>query len=156
MQAENFSKGKFIVSACLAGINCCHDGSNRLKSGVRRLVRKEKAIAFCPEQLGGLPTPRPPAEIISGSGEDVLARKARVLDKEGRNVTENFLQGAYEGLQVALAFGVETAILKARSPSCGFGIIYDGSFSGKTKKGNGVTAALFLASGLNIITEEDL
>jgi uncharacterized protein YbbK (DUF523 family) len=146
-----------IVSACLCGINCKYDGGNNLDERVLKLLKEGKAIPVCPEQLGGQETPRAPHEIVNGDGSDVLADKARILGPEGDDdVTSEFLKGAYETLKIAEAVGASIAILKARSPSCGAFEIYDGTFSGMKRKGNGVTAELLLSKGMKVFTEENL
>jgi uncharacterized protein YbbK (DUF523 family) len=146
-----------IVSACLCGINCKYDGGNNLDERVLKLLKEGKAIPVCPEQLGGQQTPRAPHEIVNGSGIDVLAGKARVLGPKGDDdVTSEFLKGAYETLKIAEAVSADIAILKARSPSCGTFHIYDGTFSGTKRPGNGVTAELLLSKGMKVFTEEDL
>lgn len=145
-----------IVSACLCGINCKYNGGNNLDTYVLDLLRKGKAIPICPEQLGGQQTPRDAHEIVNGSGKDVLEGNARVLSPDGKeDSTKEFIKGAYETLKIAKESGAKFAILKARSPSCGFGNIYDGSFSGKKIKGNGVTAELLQNNHIKIYTEED-
>jgi uncharacterized protein YbbK (DUF523 family) len=118
------------------------------------LMAEGRAIPFCPEEEGGLGTPRPPAEIVGGDGDDVLRGRARVVTVNGRDVTQGFLQGAYRAL--AAARGAEIAVLKARSPSCGKGRIHDGSFSGSLVAGDGVTAALFQNHGITVLTEEEI
>ncbi len=110
------------------------------------LLKTETLIPVCPEQLGGLPTPREPAEI----------REGRVITKSGKDVTENFKRGAEEVLKIAKMFGIKEAVLKQGSPSCGCGRIYDGTFSGKIVEGDGVTVALLKRHGIKVITEEDL
>jgi uncharacterized protein YbbK (DUF523 family) len=145
-----------IVSACLAGLATTHDGRAKPHPEVLELVRQGKAILVCPEQLGGLPTPRPEAEIQAEDGNAVLDGETKVIDVEGRDVTGNYLQGAREALKAARLAGSKRAILKARSPSCGAGQIYDGSFSGTLKPGEGVTAAAMRRAGLEVVTEEDL
>jgi uncharacterized protein YbbK (DUF523 family) len=111
-------------------------------------------LSLCPEVLGGLPTPRPPAEIQGGDGDDVLEGQARVMNTEGRDITTEFLAGAQKVLRVAHRWGIKVAILKARSPSCGVGQIHDGSFSGRLVKGDGVTAALLKREGIIVRSEE--
>ncbi|MDI3540465.1 hypothetical protein H0A61_02346 [Koleobacter methoxysyntrophicus] len=145
----------FLISGCLIGINCKYNGSNNKNREVVELVKKGLAVPFCPEQLGGLPTPRYASEIQQGSGEDVLEGRARVINQIGQDVTENFKRGAEEALKLAKILGTKFAILKSKSPSCGYGKIYDGSFSGVLVNGNGVTAALFLKNGIKVITEKD-
>ncbi len=131
-----------VVSACLAGINCRYDGSNQLNSRVLNLIKDNKAIALCPEQLGGFPTPRPPAEITSNRVEEV----------NGRDVTAKYNKGANEALKLVKLHGCKKAILKSKSPMCGSCKIYDGTFSGKLKNGNGIFAQLLKNEG--IIIEE--
>lgn len=145
-----------LVSACLAGIGCSHDGKDRVHPRVRRLVQEGKAIPVCPEQLGGLTTPRKTAEIAIGSGEDVIAGKTNVTTKDGRDVTAEFLKGARETDALARLLQVDKAILKARSPACGYRTIYDGTFSGKTKAGRGVATAMLETHITEILTEDDL
>lgn len=135
-----------IVSACLAGIFCRYNGETVPFEPVVDLVRQGRAIPFCPEAYGGLPTPRPPCEILGD----------RIINKEGVDQTEEFLRGAEEGLGLARLVGCEQAILKANSPSCGFGIIYDGTFSGTRIPGNGVFADLLHRNGIRVLSEEDL
>lgn len=146
----------YIVSACLAGINCRFDGTNRLDQRVKDLVEKGGAVPVCPEQLGGLASPRAPAEIQGGSGEDVLEDRARVIDRAGKDVTDNFKRGAYEVLKIAEKEKAKKAILKSNSPSCGSGKIYNGTFSGSLSKGCGVTAALLKKKGIKIETERKI
>jgi uncharacterized protein YbbK (DUF523 family) len=112
-------------------------------------------VLVCPEEDGGLGTPRPAAEIVGGDGADVLKGTARVLTKGGVDVTEEYLAGARYAVEAARAAGAESAILKARSPSCGSGCIYDGSFSRTLKGGDGVTAALLRAEGVEVFSEQD-
>jgi uncharacterized protein YbbK (DUF523 family) len=141
-----------LVSACLCGINCKFSGGNNLSGEVRPLLAEGKAIPVCPEQLGGLATPRPTAEISGGTGADVLEGRAKVLTSSGADVTDNFTRGAREVLSIAKAAGAKEAILKAKSPSCGCGRIYDGTFSGKLVEGNGVTAELLIRNGITVTT----
>lgn len=145
-----------IVSACLLGINCKYSGSNNLNEKVKELCSKMNVIPICPEQLGGMATPRKPAEIKGGSGKEVLEEKAEVFDKSQKNVTKYYISGAKEALKIAKMFGVRTAILKANSPSCGCGTIYDGTFTGKKINGNGVTAELFKKNGIEVVNELDV
>lgn len=139
-------KTKFIiVSACLAGLNCRYDGAAKLCDKVMQLVAEGRALPVCPEQLGGLPTPRQSSERV---GE-------RVLRKDGADVTAEFIRGAEEALKVAKMIGATEAILKSKSPSCGSNQIYDGTFSGSVIPGDGVFAALCKANGISVKTEED-
>ncbi len=119
-------------------------------------MTKYKLIPVCPEQLGGCATPRLPAEILDGEGQDVLEGMAKVIRKDGVDISGEFKKGAEEVLKIAQLLNVDLAILKARSPSCGAGNIYDGTFSGKLKKGNGVTAEILKSNGIKVITEEEI
>lgn len=138
-----------IVSKCLTGCPCRYDGKSKPDPEIIALVERGEAFAVCPEQLGGLPIPRVPSE-LTGTGEDVLDGRARAVSKEGRDVTGEFVSGARKALEAALSLGARKAILKARSPSCGKGQIYDGSFTGKLTEGSGVTAALFIRNGIEV------
>ncbi|MDP8200920.1 MAG: DUF523 domain-containing protein [Candidatus Tenebribacter burtonii] len=135
-----------LVSACLAGIKCRYDGKDNVNIKVIKMVKKGIAIPVCPEQLGGLQTPRIPAEIY----ED------KVINKNGENITSQFKKGADETLYIAELANCHKAILKQNSPSCGYGKIYDGSHTGKIIKGNGFTAQLLFQKGITILTEDDL
>ncbi|MFU0823619.1 DUF523 domain-containing protein [Clostridium sp.] len=145
-----------VISACLCGVDCKYNGKNNFNEKAVKLFKEGKAILICPEQLGGLTTPRVPHEIYRGTGADVLDSKAKVISRDGKDSTDKFVKGAYEALKIAKSVGAKKAILKSKSPSCGCGIIYDGSFSGILTKGNGVTAELFLRNGIEVITEETL
>lgn len=146
----------FIVSACLAGVKCKYNGEDNLTPLLKELFAHEAVQLVCPEQLGGLPTPRIPAEIQGGSGESVLCGQAKVITHHGRDVTGEFLRGARETLRIARLLGAKGAILKEGSPSCGSSLIYDGTFQGQKKPGQGVTAALLRREGLAIWSENDL
>jgi len=146
-----------LISACLLGIKCAWDGRDIYKSGKAiELSNSEMLVPVCPEQLGGLRTPRAPQEIQGGSGEDVLDGKRKVLNIDGEDVTQEFIKGAEETLKIAKLFHIQEFIGKARSPSCGCGQIYDGTFSRQLIDGDGVTAALLKRNGIRVITEEDL
>lgn len=145
-----------LVSACLCGINCKYNGGNNLDPKVLELLKQRKAIPVCPEQLGGQSTPRPAHEINNSTGREVLDGKARIIGPDGDDATAEFLKGAHETLKIAKECGAKVAILKARSPSCGYGKIYDGTFAGNKIDGNGVTAELLSRNGLTIYTEEDI
>ncbi|MBI4832816.1 MAG: DUF523 domain-containing protein [Candidatus Lindowbacteria bacterium] len=136
------------ASACLVGLNTRFDGGNKLDSTVHRLFVEGEIIPFCPEQLGGLSTPRLRAEIEQGSGEDVLDGKSAVLLEDGTDVTVQFLRGASEVLKAVKELGIKRIYMKTKSPSCGVGRIY---LSGKLQKGNGVCAALLLREGIELI-----
>lgn len=135
-----------IVSACLAGFGCRYDGKTKADPKIVELVRQGLAIPVCPEQLGGLPTPRPPAELSCD--------EQRVINAEGTDVTAQFVHGAQQVLTICRLYGASKAILKARSPSCGKGTIYDGSFSGSLRCGNGLTARLLMDNGIEIETAD--
>ena len=145
-----------LVSACLAGCACRYDGQANPNDEVARLVAEGRAVQVCPEEDGGLPTPRPPAEIVGGDGHDVLAGRAKVMTKAGQDVTQIYIEGADRALEAARAAGATRAILKSRSPSCGKGVIYDGTFSRTTTTGDGVTAALLAQNGIELRTESDV
>jgi uncharacterized protein YbbK (DUF523 family) len=134
-----------IVSGCLAGLNCRYDGSSKPDSNIIRMVRRKEAIAVCPEQLGGLPTPRPAAEQSEG----------KIVTKDGKDVTSEFYDGAYKALKIALDLGCKKAILKSKSPSCGCGLIYDGTFTGRLITGDGIYARMLKENNLEVFTEED-
>ena len=143
---------KVVVSACLMGVRCRYDGGESRNDTA--LSRQEgcQLIPVCPEETGGLPTPRAPAEIVGGDGDAVLDGTARVMTEDGIDVTAAFLKGAYHLLQVAQAEGATHVLLKARSPSCGCGTIYDGTFSGTLTAGDGVTTALLKRHGITVIS----
>lgn len=143
------------MSACLVGLCTRLDGRARSFPAVLALGSRYCLVPVCPEQLGGAPTPRPPAEIHGGTGEDVLDGKARVVTEDGRDVTQIYLRGAEMVLAAARLAGAAAAVLKARSPSCGVGSTYDGTFTHTLRSGSGVTAALLAREGLALYTEED-
>jgi uncharacterized protein YbbK (DUF523 family) len=145
-----------VVSACLMGCQCRYDKGTNEVEAVAQMVKNGEAVPVCPEQLGGLPTPRNPAEIVGGDGFDVLDGKAKVIDNQGRDVTRQFLDGALQTLRIAQTAGAREAVLKERSPSCGSRMIYDGTFSRTTKQGVGVTAALLMRNGIRVISEEQV
>ncbi|WP_310551282.1 DUF523 domain-containing protein [Paenibacillus glufosinatiresistens] len=145
----------WMISACLAGEECRYDGRHGRIDTIARLVREGKAIQVCPEVLGGLSTPREPAEIIGGTGEDVLAGRARVMNRAGEDVTEAFIQGAKQTLEQARRMGITKALLKQNSPSCGSKRIYDGQFAGVRVPGEGVTVALLRQAGIKVYSEDE-
>ena len=146
-----------LISACLLGIRCTWDGTNKYQNDKAiELLKDEILIPVCPEQLGGLKTPRPSQEIQEGTGENVLSSNCRVMNRNGEDVTREFIRGAEETLKIAKLFKVSQFIGKSRSPSCGCGEIYDGSFSERLVSGDGVTTALLRRNGIRIIPEEDL
>lgn len=135
-----------IVSACLAGVECRYNGQAFPISEVMDLVRLGRAIPLCPELLGGLPTKRPSAERY----------KDKILTRDGQDITAEFLAGAAIAAQIARLAGCTMAILKSRSPSCGHGQIYDGTFSGKVIPGNGVFCERLEENNITVYTENDL
>lgn len=156
LEKKAAAKGKkYILSSCLIGRNCFYDGSSRVEPRIKELLDAGRAVALCPEELGGLKTPRPPAEIFAGSGEDVLRGKAYVFNKDGKDITINIIKGSKEFYNIAKECGIKKAILKAKSPCCGKGKIYDGTFSERLRSGNGVTAAMLLDNGIEVTTDQE-
>lgn len=148
------NRPSLIVSACLAGFNCTYKGKNKLKPAVRRLVERGDAIPVCPEVLGGLPIPRENSEITGGDGSDVLSGRAKVITASGRDVSRMYKEGSLVILSLAKRLGIKKAVLKANSPACGYGRIYDGKFRKVLKKGDGVLASLLRRHGVKISTEK--
>ncbi|MDC7223334.1 MAG: DUF523 domain-containing protein [Spirochaetales bacterium] len=138
-----------LVSACLAGISCRYDGGETLDEEIVRLVREGKAVPLCPEVLGGLPTPRVPCE-ITGEKDGRFV----VVDREGVDRSEAFEKGARIALDFCRSAGIERAVLKSGSPSCGCRSVYDGTFSGRKIPGRGVTADLLMRHGIDVVSEE--
>ena len=132
-----------LVSACLLGINCRYDDDSKLIEQLDILKEKHHLIPICPEIYGGMKTPRQPSERIND----------RIVSKTGEDVTDYFTKGGEETFKMAKFFDCKLAILKERSPSCGYGKIYDGSFTGRLRDGNGVTAAILAEKGIAIIGE---
>ncbi|KAF6543454.1 MULTISPECIES: DUF523 domain-containing protein [Bacillus] len=145
-----------LVSSCLGGIECRYNGSHAASEKIRRLVEEKKAVMVCPELLGGFTTPREPAEIIGGTGEDVLNGTARIVTASGEDVTALYMDGAEKTLAYAKEIGAATIILKENSPSCGSSFIYDGTFSGKKIIGDGITSALLKRGGFRVLSEDEL
>lgn len=143
-----------LVSSCLAGLKVRYNGTHCLNHAISKLVAENKAVTVCPELLGGFSTPREPAEIVGGDGEDVLDGKAKVVDRSGNDVTEQYIKGAYATLAIAKEYNATLIVLKENSPSCGSSLIYNGEFSGTKIAGNGVTSALLKRKGLKVISEE--
>ncbi len=137
---------RLLVSACLLGCRCRYDGASREHVMVEKLAERYELVPVCPEQLGGLSTPRPPAE----------RRDGRVVTREGADVTEQYRRGAEETLRLCRLLGCEAAVLKERSPSCGHGEIYDGTFSGTLTAGDGVSAELLSACGIPVYGESQI
>ncbi len=135
-----------VVSACLVGINCRYDGGSKPCQKVIELVKQGKAIPVCPEQLGGLTTPRVSAEQKDG----------KIITKDGEDVSAEFEKGAIEALKIAQLAGCDEAILKSKSPSCGCGKVYDGSFSGGLINGDGVFTKILKDNNIKVLTEEEI
>jgi uncharacterized protein YbbK (DUF523 family) len=143
-----------IVSACLVGFNCRYDGENKLNKNLLKLFKEGKLIPVCPEQLGGLTTPRDRARIIGGDGKGVIEGRAKVMTSTKNNVTQQYIRGSKESLKIAKVLEIKEAILKSDSPSCGCGNILSEDFSEK-RQGDGVTTALFKKNGIEVHTEEN-
>ena len=137
---------RILVSACLLGFKCRYDGRSCGKDSVTALLEKYEFIPFCPEIYGGLTTPRDPSEI----------RGDRVVSSKGRDVTAEYTKGAEEALRMAKLYGCHTALLKEKSPSCGSGKIYDGTFTGRLTNGWGTAAKLLKENGIRVLGESDI
>ena len=135
-----------LVSACLLGVNCRYSGKGELCQELQKLMKEHHLIPVCPEQLGGLPTPRPPAE----------RRGDRVVTRAGGDVTAQYRRGAEEAWKLCRLLDCQAAVLKERSPSCGSGEIYDGTFTGTRVPGDGVTAETLRAQGIRILGETQI
>ena len=140
-----------ICSACLTGSKCRYDGEAREDAAIKKRCEAGELKAVCPECFAKLPIPRCPSEIVGGDGADVLDGRARVLAEDGSDRTVEFIEGAQRTLEAAKRCGAKRAYLKAKSPSCGCGRIYDGAFSGTLRVGDGVTAALLKRNGLEVV-----
>ncbi|HAJ56753.1 MAG TPA: DUF523 domain-containing protein [Candidatus Omnitrophica bacterium] len=149
------AKEKIMLSACLAGINCVYDGTNKLHPFFAEMYAGGEALIFCPEVLGGLKIPHDPSEISGGDGFDCLESKARVVSKKGDDVTRFFLKGAEKVFELAKKNGIKKAVMKSKSPSCGCGYIFNGTFSKKLILGYGVCAALLKKNGIEVISDTD-
>ena len=148
-------KPPLLISACLLGVACNHEGRGSPRAVVEELGRRYRLIPVCPEVLGGLSTPRPAAELQGGDGAAVLAGEAAVVNVDGRDVTGAYRRGAEAVVGLARSTGATRAVLKARSPSCGSGRVYDGTFSRRLVDGQGVTAAAVRAAGIEVCSDED-
>lgn len=135
-----------MISACLLGCCCRYDGASKPHPLAAELAQRYDLVPVCPEQLGGLPTPRPPAE----------RQGDRVMTRDGRDVTEAYRRGGEEALRLCRLLGCEAAVLKERSPSCGYGSIHDGTFSGGLTAGNGVAAQMLAAEGIPVYGESQI
>lgn len=137
---------KILVSACLLGVSCRYDGKSKPCAAVDALKDRYQLIPVCPEVMGGLETPRIPSELKDG----------RAIRKDGTDITEKCIKGANETLGLAEKFGCTAAVLKERSPSCGSGSIYDGTFTGTVVSGDGTAAALLKKNGIKVFGESEL
>lgn len=149
---------KLLVSACLLGDPVRYDGKSKpLQHGrLSRLVEAGRVIPFCPEVAGGLPVPRPAAEIVTGDGAAVLDAETRVVTRDGADVSDYFLCGARQALALCRQHGIRVALLTESSPSCGSGQIYDGSFTRRPIAGSGVTTALLRRHGIAVFSQHQL
>lgn len=150
---------KLLISACLLGQKVRYDGTGKLQRHPQldSLRQEKRLVAVCPEVLGGLGTPRPPAEIEPGkTAQEVLDGTARVMTKTGLDVTAEFIAGAQKALEFAQKNDITVAVLKARSPSCGSSHAYDGTFTGRVIDGMGVTSALLKQNGIQVFNEDKL
>ena len=137
---------RILISACLLGARCRYDGVSKLQPWISDLAERHILVPVCPEQLGGLPTPRPPAE----------RRGDRVVTEAGTDVTVQYRRGAEEALALCRMLGCDAAVLKERSPSCGHGQVYDGTFTGTLTAGDGVTAELLEQHGVPVYGESQI
>ncbi len=144
-----------LVSACLLGINSRYDSGNNYNEEIAELRSKHFLIPICPEQLGGLSTPRLPAEISKGNGSDVLSGRSYVKNSCNIDLSAQFIKGSMEALNIAILYGCSVAILKAKSPSCGKDHIYDGTFSKTIRNGNGVSAQILIDNGIKVFNESE-
>jgi len=147
-----------LCSACLLGLKCRYDSETNIEkasSELLELYKNGELIPICPEQMGGLPTPRSGARISNGDGNDVLDGNSRLLTDDGNDVTKQYLKGAYEALKIAQDMNVQGVILKQKSPSCGCGYTQGGLEQRSTIEGNGVTTALFKRNDILVKTEKD-
>jgi uncharacterized protein YbbK (DUF523 family) len=135
-----------LVSACLLGTACNHEGRHSQRAQVEALAERFRLVPICPEVVGGLPTPRPAAEI----------RDERVVTAAGEDVTQEYERGAQAAVELAMTLGATRAVLKARSPSCGAHAVYDGTFTRTLRDGAGITAAALRAAGIEVVSEEDV
>ncbi|MFC1829602.1 DUF523 domain-containing protein [Thermodesulfobacteriota bacterium] len=149
---------KILVSACLMGQRVRYDGevTPDINAILVRWAQQNRVVSFCPEVAGGLPVPRPPAEIADGDGGAVLNGDAAVMNVNGDDVTAYFLEGAEKAVELARSLEIKIAVFKDKSPSCGSTAIYDGSFSGVQTPGSGVTTALLEKAGVRVFSEREI
>jgi uncharacterized protein YbbK (DUF523 family) len=149
---------KILISACLLGDRVRYDGQSKLLTSdtLETLISQQRVIKFCPEIAGGLPVPRPAAEIVGGDGNDVLINRANVLTGDGQDVSNHFIEGAQQALALCRKHNISVVILTETSPSCGSQQIYDGSFSRKVRAGDGVTSALLKQHDIQVFDQHQL
>lgn len=149
---------KILISACLLGERVRYDGGDNrvIHQQLQRWQQENRLVPICPEVTGGLPIPRPPAEISQGDGHSVLQGEARVISIHGDDVTDSFLAGAKAALALAQKHQCRFALLAARSPSCGNNQIYDGHFNGQLVDGAGTTAAMLQQAGIEVFNPEQI
>ena len=146
-------KKKILISACLLGKNCRYNGGHSQLTELEEI--DVEWIPVCPEESGGLGTPRPSAE-MQENAETILNGKGKIITNKGKNVTSEFIQGAEKSLQLGLGAEVKIAVLKSKSPSCGIGKIYDGSFTKTLKTGNGIFAHLCHENDIACIPSDNI
>ncbi|EMM5729460.1 TPA: DUF523 domain-containing protein [Klebsiella pneumoniae] len=148
-------KNKLLVSACLMGFQVRYNGSEKaqLAATLSRWQQAGRLVIHCPELAAGLPTPRLPAEILGGTGGDVLAGRARIVESDGRDVTGHYQLAAWLALSAAREAGCQAALLTDGSPTCGSQFVYDGSFRRRRKAGAGVAADLLRAHGITVFSD---
>lgn len=142
------------ISACLAGIPCRYDGRSKGNEECWKLLLAGKAVLLCPEVFGGLDTPRSPSELPPGGASSVLSGKARIINSDGRDVTKEYLNGAEMALEICKENGITEVWLKTKSPACGYGFIYDGTYTRTLTRGNGILAELLIGNGIRVIPKE--
>ncbi|QLK63278.1 DUF523 domain-containing protein [Enterobacteriaceae bacterium Kacie_13] len=149
---------KILVSACLVGFKVRYDGSEKAQmlDQLRRWQKEQRLVIHCPELAAGLPTPRPPAEIVSAAGKDGMPEQVRIFEITGQDVTGQYQLAAWLALRAAQESGCTAALLTDGSPTCGSQFIYDGSFSGKRKAGMGVAASLLTEHGIAVFSQNRL
>lgn len=145
----------YLISACLCGVNCKYNGANNYNEKCNELFISGKAVLICPEQLGGLTTPRISSE-LQANAKDVIEGNGKVITNEGLDVTREFIKGAKEVVEIAKKLHISAAILKEGSPSCGVNFVYDGSFNGNKVKGKGITTEMLNEIGIKTLSEKDL
>ena len=148
-------KPVWLVSACLLGTHCRYDGGHCYNGIVEKLKKDAVIVPVCPEMLGGLGVPRTPCEIVGGTGADVWKGAAKVISRNGEDCTRAFKDGATKALRLCRDHGVKNALVKGNSPSCGYGTIYNGSFTGAGRTGNGVFTESLLSAGINVVCDSD-